>query len=310
VKKKSPPYAIIGAIVLGCVAVYIYFQIQAKQEAEKQAEIQKAKDDAAAEVAAAEKSNQPVVTSTPTDMRGVLYATQPLEPGVRISSAFFETKLTPNEILPDAYTSNTDVVGWFATRKIEKGDPLTPRNVGKSLPYLSQRISPGMRMVSLPVFNASANSTGGFVVDGDSVDLLYTAGGVTSLALQNVKVAYVPGPTIQSQQIEGVNPAPAPDEKLAVTFEVTPEEAQMLVNLTSGGGGGSFSMILRARSDTEPVKIKPFNSSDFSDNLTRLQRVADKSNARVEALAAQIAAEEKKNQGTSNDTTPPTNPTP
>ncbi len=40
---------------------------------------------------------------------------------------------------------------------------------------MSQRISPGMRALSLPDLQcANVNDTGGFVVDGDRVDLLYT----------------------------------------------------------------------------------------------------------------------------------------
>jgi Flp pilus assembly protein CpaB len=230
---------------------------------------------------------------------------------MRISTAVYEKKMTPVQILPDAFTDKNDIVGWVATRKIERGDPLTPRNIGKTLPYLSQRITPGMRMISLPVFNASANSTGGFVVDGDRVDLLYTTGPITQVALQNVKVAFVPGPTMRSDQTEGISPAPAPDERLAVTFEVTPEEAEMLTNLSNGGpGSGSFSMILRSRSETQESKVKPFNSADLQGDIKKLQRIADQSEIRVKALADQIAAEEKKNQGTPNETTPTPPPTP
>jgi Flp pilus assembly protein CpaB len=309
VKKKSPPYAIIAAVVLGLVGIYIYFQIQARQNAAWDAKLKAQADDYNTRLQQLQSQNNNQPAPAPTNMRNVLYATQPVEPGVLISPAFYEAKPTPVDILPDAYTDKSDIIGQFAIRHIEKGDPLTPRNVNKSQPTLSQRILPGMRMISLPVFNADANATGGFVVDGDFVDLLFTSGPVTQVALQNVKVAYVPGPNYNSDQMDGIGPMPAPNQKIAVTFEVTPEEAQMLVNLTSGLNG-SFSMILRARADHTQVKIKPFNVTDLGGAFTKLQRIADRSNDRVQELAAQIAAEQKKTQGTPNETPPPTPPSP
>ena len=151
----------------------------------------------------------------------------------RSAPPFTRRKLTPTNILPDAFTDSNDIVGWYAIRKIEKGDPLTPRNIGKSLPYMSQRISPGMRAISLPVFNADLNSTGGFIVDGDRVDLLYTVTALdgqfkinTQTVMQNVNVLYVPGPQIKTDKTDGITPIPPPGDPISVTFEVTPEQAR------------------------------------------------------------------------------------
>ncbi len=236
----------------------------------KRAQDQKIADAIAAEDAknqaaldALKAQQQPVVQATPTDMRNVYYATQPVEAGQKISSAFFEKKLTPNDILPDAYPEQSDIVGFYAIRNIEKGDPLTPHNIAKELPYMTQRISLGMRAVALPIFNADYNNTGGFAVDGDKVDLLYTTTSdsnvvlSTQLVMQNVNILYIPGPKIESDQVQGVVPAPPPGDPISVMFEVTPEQAQALV-LMSQLSHGRFSMILRARRDKEPIKIKPF----------------------------------------------------
>jgi Flp pilus assembly protein CpaB len=265
-----------------------------------------------------EQEKQISVVPTPTNMRPVFYATQPIEPGVRISPSFYEKKLTPNDILPDAINEQTDITGWVATRHIEKGDPLTPRNVGKSLAYLEERIAPGMRAISLPVFNATYNDTGGFVVDGDRVDLLYSVSTLesnlkvnTQTVLQNLSVLYVPGTPDQSKtdKIDGITPAPPPGDAIAVTFEVTPEEAQELIFL-SEVKNGRFSMILRSRKDNSEIKIKPFNAEDYDlANLSKVQKTADKSIERVRALAAEIAAKEKQDQVNTNETnTPPSTP--
>jgi len=319
VKKKSPPYAIIGAVILGFAAIGLFLHWKTVQDQAAAAAIAKVKADADAAIAAANAKPSVTVVPTATDMRNVLYATQPVEAGAKISSAFFEKKLTPNEILPDAYTDQSDIVGFFAVRNIEKGDPLTPRNIGKTLPYLTQRIPLGMRALALPIFNADVNNTGGFVVDGDKVDLLFSTlspdnpFGIlkTELVLQNLEVLYVPGPRIESDQINGIVPAPAPGEPISVTFQVTPEQAQALVFM-SQVKNGRFSMILRARRDKSEIKIPAFAAEDYVGNLKKIQRTTDKSILRVQELAEKIEAEEKTQaaQGNTNETPNPTPPSP
>jgi len=318
VKKKSPPYAIIGAVLLGIIAIVAFVQWKKVQD-------QKAADAVAAEAAKRQQEidelktkQQVTVTETNPNMRNVLYATQPVDAGVKISPAFFEKKLTPTDILPDAYTEQSDIVGFYAIRKIEKGDPLTPRNIGKSLPYMSQRIPPGMRAVSLPIFNAEVNDTGGFVVDGDRVDLLYTTNSTdnsilikTQMVMQNLSVLYVPGPQIKTDKTDGIVPIGPPGDPIAITFEVTPEQAQALIFM-SQVKNAKFSMILRARKDTSEIKIKSFDASDYAGNFQKVQRTTDKSILRVQELAAKIEAEEKTQaaQGTTNETPTPTPPSP
>jgi Flp pilus assembly protein CpaB len=319
VKKKNPPYAIIGAVVLGIIAIVLFVQWTKGQAAAEQAREDKLRSDMQAQIDAAKTAQAPVVAETPTNMRPVLYATQPVEAGQKISPAFFETKQTPNEILPDAYTQQSDIVGFYAIRKIEKGDPLTPRNIGKSLPYMSQRISPGMRAVSLQVFNAELNETGGFIVDGDRVDLLFTQWSAenasslidTSLVMQNLSVLFVPGPQIKTDKTDGIVPAPPPGDPVSVTFEVTPEQAQALIFMTHIKNG-QFSMILRARKDKEEIKVKAFEAQDYYGNLQKVQRTTDKSLVRVQELAAKIEAAEKTqgSQGNTNETSTPTPPNP
>ncbi len=318
-KKKSPPWPFIIAGVLFVLCVFFLYQYNQKMEADKAAALlaqQQAADAALAEA----KAKQTVVAETPTNMRAVFYATQPIAPGTRISPAFFESKQTPKDILPDAFTDSNDVIGSFAIRDIEKGDPLTPRNVGKSLPYMSQRITPGMRALSLQVFNSELNDTGGFIVDGDKVDLLFTVASPdntvklnTQTVMQNVSVLYVPGPQIKTDKTSGITPAPPPGDPIAVTFEVTPEQAEALIFLTNLKNG-QFSMILRARRDDSEIKVKPFVGTDYDIlNLGKVQRTVDRSVARVQELSEEIEAKEKANAAApanTNETTTPIPPTP
>ena len=84
-KKKSPPYAIIAAALLGIIAIVAFVQWK------------KVQDKAAADAIAAEDAKrqqeiddlkakqQVVVTPTDTNMRNVFYATQPVEAGAKIN---------------------------------------------------------------------------------------------------------------------------------------------------------------------------------------------------------------------------------
>ena len=314
-KKKSPPYAIIGAVLLGFIAIAAFFKYEKDQAAAHQAELAKIKADDDARINEEKDKPQVTVTPTPTNMRAVLYATSPIEPGKPLSPAFFEKKMTPSDILPDAYTDQTDTVGWFAIRKIEKGDPLTPRNIGKSLPYMSQRIPMGMREISLPIFNAEVNDAGGYIVDGDRVDLLFTSKSLdgtyilkVETVLQNLLVLSVPGSPIKTDKTDGVNQVPTPGLQPSVSFEVTPEQAESLVFL-SHVKNGEFSMILRGRKDLTEVKVKPFEAADYAEGFKKVQRNTDKSMDRVKELATKIELEEK-NQGQGNTNETPTPPSP
>ncbi len=325
-KKKSPPYAILGAALVGILGIFLLFKWKAGMEAANAAALADQQQKLQAEIDDLKtKQAQPVV-QTDTNMRNVYYATQPVDAGAKISPAFYEKKLTPNDVLPEAYGEGADIVGFYAIRPIEKGDPLTPHNVGKTLPYLAERIPPGMRAMALPIFDSvdtssQGNATGGFVVDGDYVDLLYTIsmdnpqGGDelivnTQTILQGVQVLFIPQTQTRSDTTVGVTPV----QPLSVTFMVTPEEAQSLLYLVHLKHG-KFSMILRGRNDKTVTKLKPYVITSLED-FRKVQKKTDASYERVEQLQKQIEAEEQKekaaqaSQGSTNETTAPTPPSP
>jgi Flp pilus assembly protein CpaB len=321
VKKKSPPYAIIGAVLIGILGIFLLLKWKSGMDSSNADALAKLKADEDAKIADLQTKQVPVVQQTDTNMRKVFYATQPVEAGAKISPAFYEEKLTPNDVLPDAYSDGTDLVGFYAIRPIEKGDPLTPHNVGKTLPFLSERIPAGMRAMALPIFNAGdVNNTGGFVVDGDYVDLLYSIilpnpeGGDdlivnTQTILQGTQVLYIPQTQTRSDMTVGVTPT----EPRAVTFMVTPEEAQTLTYIEHLKHG-QFSMILRGRSDKNVNKLKPYSITSL-DDFRKVQKKTDASYARVDALQKAIESAEQKekaqtSQGSTNETTPPTPPSP
>ncbi len=319
-KKKSPPYAIIAAVVLGVLFLFLGIKWKNGQEQKTQAALAAQADALQKQIEDLKnaKTTTPIVPDQPANMRAVLYATQPIAPGTHISPAFFEVKQTPDNILQDAFTEadKAAVIGLIATRSIEKGDPITPRNTGKTLPVLSQRIVPGMRVIALPVFASDANNAGGFIVDGDRVDLLYTWMTEdnkyilrTEMIMQNVDVLYVPGPTVRSETTEAIAPVAGKGVLISVTFLVTPEQAQALVFI-SQVKNGRFSMILRSRLDKTELKIKPFLAENYQQGtFKKVQGVIDKSVERVRSLSEQIELEQKKlNSGNTNETPPPPAP--
>jgi Flp pilus assembly protein CpaB len=323
VKKKSPPYAIIGAVLVGIIGIFLLIKWKQGIDANSAAALDAKTKELQSQIDDLKTKNSAPVVQTDTNMRKVYYATQPVEAGAKISPAFYEEKLTPNDVLPDAYSDGTDLVGFYAIRPIEKGDPLSPHNVGKTLPFMAERIPVGMRAMAVPIFNSmlspiGGNDTGGFVVDGDWVDLLNTLsvknpeGGDdllvnTQTILQNVQVLYIPQTQTRSDLTVGVTPT----EPRAVTFLVTPEEAQILTYLLQAKEG-HFSMILRGRSDKNVNKLKPYNITSL-DDFKKVQKKTDASYARVDALQKAIEEAEQKekaqtSKGSTNETTPPTPP--
>ena len=93
----------------------------------------------------------------------------------------------------------------------------------------------------------------------------------TQMVMQNLSVLYVPGPKIESEQVQGITPIPPPGGSISVTFEVTPEQAQALVFM-SQVKNAKFSMILRARRDKSEIKIKPFVAADYAGNFQKVQK--------------------------------------
>ena len=81
-----------------------------------------------------------MVQPTPTNMRKVYYATQPIEAGRENQPGFLREEADAERHAAGRLRRGSDIVGFYAIRPIEKGDPLTPHNIDKTLPYLSERI--------------------------------------------------------------------------------------------------------------------------------------------------------------------------
>lgn len=303
-KKKPFNPLLLGAAVLGLIAFYIvYSQFQKMEEqrrvdmAAQEARLRKEFENA--------KPGQVLVVDK-EKKRPVIYAKVQIKSGDKIEAPMLEAKDTPETLLLAAYTRAEEVVGQYAAANIEIGEPMMPNNVSKQVQRMSVKLTPGFRAVSLPIEGAR-NVTGGFVTDGDLVDLLLTyritakqegkeALSRTVIVLQNVKVLYAPGPDdYRTDQTRSLKVRPAGE---MVTFEVTPDQAEMLVQMSDMG---VYRIILRNRDDKVQWRTKGFSSTEFFDDDASAQRRANRSQQTADEIGKEIKrASEQAGGGNSN----------
>jgi pilus assembly protein CpaB len=158
---------------------------------------------------------------------------------------------------PDSFASVEQVVGRFANQRLAPGEAILPQRAvelggGSSL---SMQIEPTKRAVSVRVNDVIG--VGGFLLPGNRVDVLATRmtderRAVTRTLLQNLKVLAVD----QTASAEKDRPAVV----RAVTLEMEPAEAELLVGATEEG---TVQLALRNPDDitviraATPVVTKP-----------------------------------------------------
>ncbi len=290
-KKKFLNPFLLGAIALGVISVFLVMKYLDAHTAD----LKRANDERIAalrrEFEDKLKSGGNVVLDKKPE-RPVVYAKQPIAANQRIEAVLVEIKQTPKELIANGLQSVEEVAGKFASKPIEIGEPLTTGNVTAEAQTMSQRLTPGLRAVSLPVLS-QANVSGGFIASGDRVDLLFTypepgvPGLRTVTALQNVRVLWVPGSPVETKQTAGLAPAQAQISSGGVTFEVTPSEAEILTNMTTIRGG-VFSVVLRSKTDESMVRTPGQRQSEFLENPGAVQRKSDRSQAQTREFLKQL----------------------
>jgi pilus assembly protein CpaB len=163
----------------------------------------------------------------------VIVASAEIPFGAKITAAQIQTLSWPAQNVPaGAFSSSDDVVGKFANQKLMPGEViLKDRAVelggGSSL---SMQISPTKRALSVRVNDVIG--VGGFLLPGNRVDVLATRltddhRALTRTLLQNLKVLAVDQTSAADKD--------KPVVVRAVTLEVEPAEAELLVGATEEG---------------------------------------------------------------------------
>ena len=147
------------------------------------------------------------------------------------------------------------IEGLYTNRRYSEGEPL---DVGalkaKLVERLSDRVSPGMRAVSVAV--SAVTTAGGFVKVDDHVDIIRVgeAGGGgpgSNVILENVRVLAV-GSSMDGSP--GTDEADTSGTQAAnpgtVTVELTPHQANLLA---SADYEGQLALTLRSRTDRAPI---------------------------------------------------------
>ncbi|MDP2990703.1 MAG: Flp pilus assembly protein CpaB, partial [Kiritimatiellota bacterium] len=153
-------------------------------------------------------------------------------------AAVFQSNVGGRAILPE---SVREIVGKKLLFNISRGDPIQWSDIdvpAQGAAGLAEMINPSMRAVAIPV-DAIA-SVSGMVKPNDHVDILGTfmfpsatvTGGVETITLtvlQDVTVLATGQALANQIPASGVRAERAPRSYSAITFEVTPREAELLV---------------------------------------------------------------------------------
>lgn len=183
--------------------------------------------------------------------RLVVVAAFDIEYGTKIEPDMITQVAWPAASLPeDAFLQTADVVGKVASATIIKGEPITARRAVETLggSSLASLIAPGKRAMSIRVNDIIG--VAGFLLPGNRVDVLGTPQqrgfqeAETETLVENLKVLAV------DQQARTNKEDPVVVR--AVTVEVTPEEAEKIVQATNNG---SVQLVLR--NPLEEVVEKP-----------------------------------------------------
>lgn len=172
--------------------------------------------------------------------------------GTKIAPEMVKQVAWPVGSLPEGvYTQTTDAIGKVAAAAIAKGEPITARRAVESLAgsTLASLIEAGKRAMTIRVNDVIG--VAGFLLPGNRVDVLATPRPIggnqqpkTETIVENLKVLAVD----QQARINQEDPVIV----RAVTVEVTPAEAEVIVQATNAG---EVQLVLR--NPLEEVTEKP-----------------------------------------------------
>ncbi|GIL02937.1 MAG: Flp pilus assembly protein CpaB [Alphaproteobacteria bacterium] len=206
------------------------------------------------------------------ELSTVVVAADRLRFGEKLTEEKLREVAWPADARPDgAYATIVEVIGngeRKAIKTIEPGEPvlavkLTGENGRAGLAGI---ISEGMRAVTIPV--DMVNGVGGFVMPGDSVDIVLTRRDredgeqFAKIIMENVKVLSI--------DQDADTRADAPKVAKTVTLETDAAGAQKLALATSLG---RLSLLLRSAGDDTAVRAAELSAGDL-DGKERPQPVA------------------------------------
>ena len=229
--RRSSIFLLLGAVLLGLLAVLAARMVMNKGQSAPQAEAPKTY---------------------------VVVASKPLKFGDKLEPGTLKKQPWPGALPADAYAKTQDAVGdgnRTALRDINEGEVILATAVtgGAGRLASSTLLGPEMRAVSLPVTETSG--AGGFLAPGDRVDVFLTRTfddqAYSGIVVQGARVLAV-GQTSDTSTSE-------PAIVKSATIEVTPAEAQ---KITLAQTFGTLHLALRATGDESRVPLQTANAFD------------------------------------------------
>jgi pilus assembly protein CpaB len=194
----------------------------------------------------------------------VLVAASDIEPGIPVTGDLVRWQAWPKSSVDSTFiTSDTNanasqvVTGTVARAPIVSGEPLTNTKIvhADSAGFMSARLTPGMRAVSIPI--STESGAGGFILPNDRVDVIVTIqvsetpkGFVARTLLRDVRVLAVDQTFAQDKDQKTVIAKTA-------TLELSPQQSEMV---SAASSTGVVSLALRALGD---------NSTDVAMNTNK-----------------------------------------
>lgn len=194
----------------------------------------------------------------PPETVDVLVAQREVPPGKKLEATDLGWQSFPKAGIVEFYltkaarpTAIQDLTGSIARAAFLAGEPIREQRLLKAdRGFMSVILSPGMRAVAVEV--KAVSTAGGFVLPNDRVDMLLTRANPiktpgsdnyqSETILTNLRVLAI-------DQIVGDRPEPALTVKDTVTLELTPRQAEVVVQAQQLG---VISLALRSVREAEP----------------------------------------------------------
>ncbi len=222
----------------------------------------------------------PVVQQPTILKKAVVVSTKRLAARTRLEptlvQASFELREMIASAVPDtAITSIASITNRYTAVTILPDDIMTPPRLmdESQVPNLARAIPQGKRAVSIAVNKAT--SVGGFIQQGDYVDVIATfrprnSDPITKIVLQDIQILAVGGTYEFDSGAATATPAIAAGKVELVTLALNPTDLEKLMYLDSGT---SFSLVLKNPKDkdqkvqtkgaTERIVLSDIGHPDF-----------------------------------------------
>ena len=213
------------------------------------------------------------VAAVDTSRADTLVARQDIPPGTVVLQEMVEVKQIPQDVRPpNSLAKFEELNGRMTAYFISTGDILLPSKLrtAEEIQRASYLVEQGKRYFSLPI-NPEMQGVAGMLRIGDRVDILATYDNqgtfISKIIIQNIRVIDVVGGDAPAMAAPASNPGVAaenPRPRLGsgstITFEVTPEDAELFKALETSNL--NYSFILRNINDDETVQTQGKTSED------------------------------------------------